>query len=175
MDPTGPPPTRPGAGGGTPADLGASETPASYPDTELSPTTTTTNTSIVTPGSEHDPTPTISTSSQHCILGGVHHSASEEDIPIYGKPVHVHGSLSKHPPTHVPVHHDPHGIVNYAKAAKEEIHEMHEHPKGTGVGAVLLPGGKSGVEMWDKVRIENSVVLVILIVIDYTINGYIGF
>jgi hypothetical protein len=155
MDPAVPPPPRPGAESASAAGPGASGNATSYyPAVELPPSTTTAHTTIVTPE-------TTSTTSQECVLGGVHHSASEEDIVMYGKPVHVHGSLSEHQPTHTPVHHNPHGDINYAKAAKEEMHEMHQHPKGTGPGAVLLPKGKTGVEMWDKVRYilykENSV------------------
>jgi hypothetical protein len=68
-------------------------------------------------------------------------------LVIYGKPVHVHGSLAKHQPVHAPVHHDPHGTINYAQAAKEEMKELHDNPRGTRVAAVLLPGAKTGVEM----------------------------
>lgn len=155
MDPDVPPPPRSGAVGvattSNAAGPGASCTAASYhPATELPPSTTTTTT-VVTPGTDQEHKTTISSTPQECILGGVHHSASEEDVKIFGKPVHVHGSLAKHEPVHPPVHHDPHGIVNYAKAAKEEMHELHEHPRGVGVGEVLLPGAKTGVEMWDKV------------------------
>ena len=148
---------RHGPGGGTSAGAGASCTSSSYyPATELPPSTTPQNTkNIGTPSTENEPTPTNDpTTYKQCVLGGVHHSESEEDILIYGKPVHVHGSLSKHQRTHAPVHHDPHGNINYAKTAKEEMHEEHEHPIGTGVRAVLLPGAKTGVDMWDKVEEE---------------------
>jgi len=155
MDPRFPPPPRRGAEGGTTADPGASCTATSYyPATELPLSTTSPNTTAVSPRTESDPAPTNSTTGQQCVLGGVHQSESEEDILFYGKPLHVHGSLSKHQFTHAPVHHDPHGIINYAKAAKEEMHEEHEHPRGTGMGAVLVHGAKTGVEMWDKVREE---------------------
>jgi hypothetical protein len=42
-------------------------------------------------------------------------------------------------------HHDPHAL-NYAQAAREEVHEAATSPR-----AVALRG-KSGVEAWDKVR-----------------------
>jgi hypothetical protein len=43
-------------------------------------------------------------------------------------------------------HHDPHAL-NYAQAAREEVHEAATSPR-----AVALRG-KSGVEAWDKVRV----------------------
>ena len=152
MSPELPPPPHPETEGGThtsPATGpgGSCSTAAYHPATELPASTTT-----ITPGKEQEQKSTTSPTAEECVLGGVHHTPSEEDIKIFGKPTHVHGSLSKHEPTHPPVHHDPHGIVNYAKAAKEEMHEEHEHPRGVGQAAVLMPKAKTGVEMWDKVR-----------------------
>jgi hypothetical protein len=153
MDTHIPPPPRSGdegekkASGNPTAGRGASCTGASYyAATELPASTT----PIPTP----DKPTTTSNVGQQCVLGGVHTSESEEDMLIYGQPVHVHGSLAKHETSHAPVHHDAHGNINYAKAAKEEMHDLHEHPRGTGAAAVLMPGAKTGVEMWDKVSRE---------------------
>ena len=42
---------------------------------------------------------------------------------MYGKPVHVHGDLSRNE-VHRPQHHPDH--INYAAVAKEEIHDVAE-------------------------------------------------
>ena len=84
----------------------------------------------------------------------VHKVPSEEDIPMYGTKVHVHGPMAGHAIPHPPHHHDPHAAVNYAKAAKEEMHDLHEHPPA--VAKSLVPGAKTGVEEWDKVMGKHS-------------------
>ena len=87
-----------------------------------------------------------------CIVdpGHVHKSASEDDVLIYGRPVHVHGSLAEQHSIHRPQHHNPHGPINYAKAAHNEMDDMVKHPPHT----TIIPGAKTGVEAWDKVQEE---------------------
>ena len=79
-----------------------------------------------------------------CIEGGIHKTPSEEDIKMFGKTVHVHSSLSKHNPVHTPEHHDPHTVINYALAAKQELVE----PFDPGMSAMV--GGETGVKQYDE-------------------------
>lgn len=79
-----------------------------------------------------------------CIEGGVHKSKSEEDIPIFGSKVHVHGTLSQPHQVHPIQHHDPHTVINYAKAAKEELFE----PFNPGMKVMISES--TGVRQYDQ-------------------------
>jgi hypothetical protein len=81
-------------------------------------------------------------SSEAAAPGGVPHSASEADVPMTSK---VGGPLTQQSPPRRPQHHNPHGAVNYARVAHEEMHAEMEHP----VQPSLRPG-HSGVVEWDK-------------------------
>ncbi|GAB4815930.1 hypothetical protein N2152v2_002976 [Parachlorella kessleri] len=61
----------------------------------------------------------------------VHKEPSEADIPL-----HIHAAK----------HHDPHKL-NYAAAAREEMHEIATSPH-----SVKLVGKRTGVEEWDRMN-----------------------
>lgn len=98
-------------------------------------------------------------SSTPCIHGGVHSkSYSEGDVPLTS-PISASEAGAERSNAHIlhnnppPQHHAPHGQVDYARIAKEEMDDVRAHPPGSRCSlASSLPDGKTGVAAWDRVK-----------------------